>query len=87
VYLCIGKLKRAFLEGYRRVISIDGSFLKAQRNGHLSIAVGRDENDIMYPFAWVLGQTENNEMRTWFDRLRKNDLQISTSVGRAIVSK
>ena len=33
LYICHGALKRGFLDGYRRVISLDACFLKGPWNG------------------------------------------------------
>ena len=35
LYICLGHLKRGFLEGCRRILSIDGCFLKGPWNGQL----------------------------------------------------
>ena len=45
-------LKRGFLDGYGRVISVDACLLKGPWNGQVFIVVGRDANNQVYLIAW-----------------------------------
>jgi len=45
VYICLGKLKRGWLEGYRPVLSLDGYFIKRPWKGQILVAVGRHGNN------------------------------------------
>ncbi|GJR57492.1 putative reverse transcriptase domain-containing protein [Tanacetum coccineum] len=47
------RVKEGWLEGCRRVIGLDGCFLKTICKGELLSAVGRDGNNQIYPIAWV----------------------------------
>ncbi|GJQ90796.1 hypothetical protein Tco_0001935 [Tanacetum coccineum] len=53
-YICFKGVKDGWLEGCRRIISLDGCFLKHTCRGELLIAMGRDANNQMYPIAWVV---------------------------------
>jgi len=55
-------LKRGFLDGCRRVISLDACFLKGPWNGQVFVAVSRDANNQMYPIAWRVAQNETKEV-------------------------
>ncbi|KAJ8436505.1 hypothetical protein Cgig2_003203 [Carnegiea gigantea] len=66
LYICLGPLKRGFLEGCRKVLSIDGCFLKGPWNAQILAAVGRDANNQMYPVAWGVTQGEDKETWLWF---------------------
>ncbi|GJV78173.1 hypothetical protein Tco_1509757 [Tanacetum coccineum] len=46
------RVKEGWLEGCRRVIGLDGCFLKTICKGELLSAVGRDGNNQIYPIAW-----------------------------------
>ena len=52
LYICVGPLKRGFLERCRKVLNIDRCFLKGPWNGYVLAVVGRDANNQMYPVAW-----------------------------------
>ncbi|KAK8628408.1 hypothetical protein V6N13_064115 [Hibiscus sabdariffa] len=58
-YACFDAIKRGWNEGCRRIMGLDGCFLKGQFKGVLSAAVGRDGNDQMYSIEWdvVKGET------------------------------
>nr|KAJ0213759.1 hypothetical protein LSAT_V11C400190290 [Lactuca sativa] len=51
-------VKQGWIEGCRRVIGLDGCFLKGVCRGELLCAIGRDANDKIYPIAWGVGLIE-----------------------------
>ncbi|XP_023758853.1 uncharacterized protein LOC111907317 [Lactuca sativa] len=63
MYVCLKGVKDGWIEGCRRVIGVDGCFLKGISRGELLEAVGRDSNNQMYPLAWAVVSVENKE--TW----------------------
>lgn len=50
LYMCLDGCKKSFLK-CRRIIGLDGCFLKGYYGGQLLAAVGRDPNDQMLPIA------------------------------------
>lgn len=58
-YVCIDALKRGLLAGCKKVLGLDRCFLKGVMKGELLIAVGRDDNNQMFPVAWGIVQVEN----------------------------
>ncbi|GKV06937.1 hypothetical protein SLEP1_g18754 [Rubroshorea leprosula] len=73
MYVCFSALKKGFLAGCRRVIGVDGAFLKGAYKGELLTAVGRDANNQMYPIAWAVVEVEKKETWEWFfEELRKD---------------
>ena len=86
LYICLGALKRGFLEGCRRVLSIDGCFLKGPWNGQVLAAVGRDANNQMYPVAWGVAQREDAETWLWFMQFLVSDLEMEDGHGWTIIS-
>ncbi|XP_052620937.1 uncharacterized protein LOC128126840 [Lactuca sativa] len=51
MYTCFKAIKEGWKLGCRRVIWLDGSFLKGQCKGELLTAIGRDANNHVYPIA------------------------------------
>lgn len=60
-YVCSHALKKSFLESYRPIIRIDGCFLKHACGGQLLCAVGRHENNHMFPVAWAVVERETRD--------------------------
>ncbi|GKC99094.1 60S ribosomal protein L34 [Tanacetum coccineum] len=58
-------LVKAMIEGWsagcRKVIGLDGCFLKSTCRGELLTAMGRDGNNQMFTIAWVVVNVENND--------------------------
>lgn len=52
-YVCFKALKDGFLEGCKRVIGLDGVFLKGVYKGQLLVVVSKDGNNQMFPLASV----------------------------------
>ncbi|KAL7605223.1 hypothetical protein Lser_V15G17339 [Lactuca serriola] len=50
-----------WLEGRKKMIGIDGCFLKGYATGELLCAVGKDARDQIYPIAWAVVCVENKE--------------------------
>ena len=44
-YVCFAALKSGWLEGCRKIIGLDGCFLKGACRGELLVAVGKNENN------------------------------------------
>ncbi|XP_023761534.1 uncharacterized protein LOC111909973 [Lactuca sativa] len=54
-----------WLDGCRKVIGIDGCFLKGICKGELLSVVGRDGNNNIYPIAWAVVNVENKNTWKW----------------------
>ncbi|CAN1122965.1 hypothetical protein LINPERHAP1_LOCUS6901 [Linum perenne] len=76
MYCCLGACKEGFLASCRRIICIDGCFLKTEVGGQLLTAVGLDANDGVYPIAYAAVNTENEDNWKWFLLYLTNDLGI-----------
>ena len=53
-YVCFDALKKGWKEGCRKIIGLDGCFLKGICKGELLCVVGKDANNGIYPIAWVV---------------------------------
>ncbi|CAI9281057.1 unnamed protein product [Lactuca saligna] len=85
-YCCFQGVKQGWIEGCRRVISLDGCFLKGVCKGELLCAIGRDANDKIYPIAWVVVNVENKQNWKWFLELLIDDLQLNLGNGFSLMS-
>ncbi|KAL4583469.1 hypothetical protein LXL04_008042 [Taraxacum kok-saghyz] len=86
MYVCFKGVKDGWIEGCRRVIGIDGCFLKGICRGELLSAVGRDANNQMYPLAWAVVSVENKETWKWFIDLLLNDIDMVDGAGLTFIS-
>lgn len=86
IYICIAAIKDGFLAGCRRLIGLDGCFLKGLMKGQLFAAVGRDGNNQMFPIAWAIVEKETTESWTWFIEQLKSDLCMGEGLGWSLVS-
>ncbi|XP_060182165.1 uncharacterized protein LOC132611814 [Lycium barbarum] len=61
----------ASIEGWkhcRPVMMVDATFLKSKYQGVLMIAVAKDGNNSIFPLAFGIADSENNESYRWFFR-------------------
>nr|KAJ0203638.1 hypothetical protein LSAT_V11C500254590 [Lactuca sativa] len=65
-YVCIKGVVDGWLDGYRKVIGVDGCFLKGVCRGELLSTMGRDANNNIYPLAWAVVNVENKRKWKWF---------------------
>ncbi|XP_052477826.1 uncharacterized protein LOC128033774 [Gossypium raimondii] len=79
LYICLEACKSGWLTGCRRIIGLDGCWLKGYYGGHLLAAVGVDANDCIYPVAFVAVESENKQSWFWFLKLLQRDLEIDNS--------
>ncbi|XP_019181684.1 PREDICTED: uncharacterized protein LOC109176748 [Ipomoea nil] len=86
IYVCFDALRMGFLDGCRKIIGLDGCFLKGLLKGEILTAVGRDANNQMYPIAWAVVEIENTDSWGWFLELLKNDLGITNTYPWTIIS-
>ncbi|KAL7584749.1 uncharacterized protein LOC111920435 [Lactuca sativa] len=79
-------VKQGCIEGCRRVIGLDGCFLKGVCKGELLCAIWRDENDKIYPIAWAVVNVENTHNWKWFLELLIDDLNLNLGNGFSLIS-
>jgi len=76
MYICLDACRRGFLDGCRRVIGLDGCFLKGPMKCELLSAVGRDANNQIYLIAWAVVEYENKNSWGWFLGHLQKDIYI-----------
>ncbi|KAF2324492.1 hypothetical protein GH714_014807 [Hevea brasiliensis] len=57
IYICLATLKNAFNEGLRKLICLDGYWLKGTYGGQLLSTVAIDPNDCIFHLAYAVGFT------------------------------
>nr|XP_043633203.1 uncharacterized protein LOC122604374 [Erigeron canadensis] len=85
-YVCFKGLQDGWKAGCRRIIHLDGCFLKTICKGELLSTVGRDANNHIFPIAWAVVTMENKENWAWFIDLLKDDLDMGSGNGIALMS-
>ncbi|CAH9089866.1 unnamed protein product [Cuscuta epithymum] len=85
-YVSYDACKKGFIEGCRRLIGIDGAFLKSGVKGEILTAIGRDGNNQMFPIGWAIVGSETKEAWKWFLEILRDDLGIGRGKGWAFVS-
>ncbi|XP_023765784.1 uncharacterized protein LOC111914242 [Lactuca sativa] len=86
IYICFKALKDGWNNGCRRVIGLDGCFLKGRVKGELLFAIGRDANNQIYPIAWVVVDVENKDNWKWFVELLGADIGFKQGRGLTLIS-
>ncbi|GJY45816.1 hypothetical protein Tco_0434879 [Tanacetum coccineum] len=85
-YVCFHNIKEGWKAGCRKVIGLDGCFLKGVCQGELLEAIGRDGNNQIYPIAWAVVQVESTETWEWFVKLLTKDLGLADGHGITFIS-
>ncbi|XP_009605687.2 uncharacterized protein LOC107802797 [Nicotiana tabacum] len=77
IYICFSSCKEGFKSGCRRIIGVDGCWLKGPIYGtQLLTAVGLDPNNNIFPIAYAIVEKERKESWEWFLNYLKLDLDI-----------
>ncbi|GKC05382.1 hypothetical protein Tco_0996992 [Tanacetum coccineum] len=86
-YVCFKAMKHGWTAGCRKVIGLDGCFLKGTINGELLTAMGRDANNQMFPIAWAVVTVENKDNWLWFLVSLGDDLNLNRGATVTIILK
>ncbi|GJY55016.1 RNA-directed DNA polymerase, eukaryota [Tanacetum coccineum] len=85
MYICFKGVKDGWLTGCRKVIGLDGCFLKHTCKGELLTAMGRNANNQMYHITWAVVRVENAKNWGWFLHLFHDDLSLNEGNGITII--
>ncbi|GKC26948.1 calcium/proton exchanger [Tanacetum coccineum] len=85
-YVCFKAMKDGWTEGCKKVIGLDGGFLKWTIKGELLTAMGRDTNNQMFLIAWAIVTVENKDNWLWFLVSLGDDLNLNTGATVTIIS-
>lgn len=78
IYVCLQACKVGFAKICRPLIRLDACFFKGDYRGQLMAFVGRDENNQIFPIAYVVVEVETKDSCEWFISLLIDDLQTIT---------
>ena len=76
LFIAFGQSIRGFNTVMRRVIVVDGTFLKSKFKGVLLVATALYGNSNLYPISFVIVDSENDKSWEWFMRKLKVLLMI-----------
>ncbi|XP_048596168.1 uncharacterized protein LOC125607227 [Brassica napus] len=68
LFISFGQSLRGFYVAIRKVIVVDGTFLKSKYKGVLLVATALDGNSNLYPIAFGVVDSENDLAWNWFMR-------------------
>ncbi|GJX68162.1 pentatricopeptide repeat-containing protein [Tanacetum coccineum] len=85
-YVCFKRLKDGWKLGCRKIIALDGCFLKRPSVGEILSAIGRDANNHIFLVAWAIVNVENKDNWSWFLDLLGDDLEMPTGQGLTLMS-
>ncbi|XP_048629915.1 uncharacterized protein LOC106413961 [Brassica napus] len=71
LFIAYGQSIRGFYAAIRKVIVVDGTFLKSKYKGVLMVATALDGNSNLYPIASGVVDSENDRSWEWFMRQLK----------------
>ncbi|XP_021755278.1 uncharacterized protein LOC110720549 [Chenopodium quinoa] len=73
--------------GCRPLIGLDGCHLKGSYPILILVAIGKDKNNQIFPFAWATTEVENKETSGWFLECLKNDVgDVAEGLGLTFMS-
>ncbi|KAF3625777.1 putative (+)-neomenthol dehydrogenase-like [Capsicum annuum] len=84
IYICLGASNSGWKEGCRRIIHLHGAFLKGVCKDILLSCIFNDENNQMYPIAWVVVDKETKDTWSWFLRCISHDLELEENGGEGL---
>ncbi|GJW32717.1 multidrug resistance-associated protein 5 [Tanacetum coccineum] len=85
-YVCFAGPADGWKAGCRKIIALDGCFLKRPNQGEILTTIDRDGNNHIYPVAWAVVNVENKDNWTWFFELLEEDLGCSRGNGLTLMS-
>lgn len=85
-YVCFAVIFKLWSIWCRPIFGVDGCFMKCTLKGQILAAVGRDANNGIYPIAWAVVDTENEDNWVWFIQKLKSDINLKEGQGFTIIS-
>ncbi|KAH9623644.1 hypothetical protein KSS87_021988 [Heliosperma pusillum] len=86
IYICLAACKEGFTKGCRPLLGVDGCHLKGPYPGMILVAVGKDENNNIFPVAWAVVEVENTDSWRWFLEMLANDVCKPEGEGMTFMS-
>ncbi|XP_070031353.1 uncharacterized protein [Nicotiana tomentosiformis] len=87
IYICFAACKEGFNPGCRKIVGVDGYWLKSPMYGtQLLAAVGLDANNNIFPIAYAIVEKETHDTWSWFLNYLSVDLEIGDHGGWTFMS-
>ncbi|XP_052627473.1 uncharacterized protein LOC128134097 [Lactuca sativa] len=86
IYVCLGPLKKGFKACLRDLVGLDGAFMKGPFPGLVLTTVGQDSNNVIYPLAYVIVESENTASWKWFLEKLGDDLELGSNSNYTFIS-
>ncbi|XP_019246896.1 PREDICTED: uncharacterized protein LOC109226558 isoform X1 [Nicotiana attenuata] len=87
IYICFAACKEGFKAGCRKIVGVDGCWLKGPMYGtQLLTAVGLDANNNIFPIAYAVVEKETRDTWSWFLNYLSIDLDIDDHGGWTFMS-
>lgn len=85
-YVCYSGLREGWKAGCRKIVGLDGCYLRGPVTGQLLSAIGRNANNQIFPIAWAVVCVKNKDNWIWFMELLMDDLETQGGRGLTIIS-
>ena len=69
-----------------KVVGLDGTYLKGPHSSHILAVVGIDGNNMMYPIAFAVEESECKATWKWFVEILREDIGIQVPLQWTIIS-
>ncbi|XP_070003484.1 uncharacterized protein LOC142168367 [Nicotiana tabacum] len=87
IYICFAARKEGFKASCRKIVGVDSCWLKGPMYGtQLSIEVGLDANNNIFPIAYAVVEKETRDTWSWFLNYLSIDLEIDDYGGWTFMS-
>ncbi|GKA76898.1 multidrug resistance-associated protein 5 [Tanacetum coccineum] len=86
IYVCFKAMIEGWSAGCRKVIGLDGCFLKGTCRSELLTTMGRDGNNQMFPIAWAVVSVETIDNWEWFLACLCEDLRLDSGASLTVIS-
>ncbi|GJX26570.1 ribonuclease H-like domain-containing protein [Tanacetum coccineum] len=86
IYICLGALKMSFRARRRKLLGLDGAFMKGPFLGQVLAAVGLDLNNGIYIMAYALVDSESNSSWYWFLNCLGGDIDLQPNSNFTFIS-
>ncbi|GJZ48197.1 pentatricopeptide repeat-containing protein [Tanacetum coccineum] len=85
-HVCFKGLKEGWKIGCRKIIALDGCFLKKPNTDEILTVIGRDDNNHIFLVAWAAVNVKSKDNWSWVIELLADDLELPNAIGLTLMS-
>nr|GEZ04996.1 FAR1-related sequence 10 [Tanacetum cinerariifolium] len=82
----LGCFKNGFRECGRKLLRLDGAFMRGQYIGQMLTAVGVDANNGIYPIAYGIVESKNQYSWSWFLKCLGDDFDLYSNSNFTLIT-